>query len=79
MAASGKFLISYGLISHDSKSLRVDLQKHWIEFGRHLTMQGTQKVDVNGTIFAEYVKSMFLSCLAKVGSKREIERKEAAV
>lgn len=56
----------------------MDLHKHGIETDWHLIMQGSQKVDVNGKIFAEYIKSLFLRYVARVRSEREIEQEEAA-
>jgi hypothetical protein len=79
VAPSGKHLIPYVLTCQHSKSLRVDLQKHRIEFGQHLVVQGSQKVYVNGKIFSKYTKSIFLPYLPKSRSEREIEQQEAAL
>jgi hypothetical protein len=79
LAAGGEHLIPYVRTSQDLKSLRVDLQTHGLEFGRHLIMQGSQKACVNGKIFGEYIKSVCLPYVAKVQSEREIEREEAVL
>jgi hypothetical protein len=57
----------------------VDLQKHGIELGGHLIMQGSQKAHVNVKIFGQHVKSTFLPYAAELRSEREIEQDEAAL
>jgi hypothetical protein len=79
VAPGGEDLNPYVLTSQDSKSLRVDLQKSRIEFGKHLIMQGSQKIYVNGKISPEYIKSVFLPYITKVLSEAEIEQEEAAL
>jgi hypothetical protein len=56
VAASGGYLIPSVLTSQNSNAFRVDLQKHEIEIGKHLIMQGSQKVDMNRKIYGESVK-----------------------
>jgi hypothetical protein len=76
---SGEDLIPYVLTFQDLKSLLVYLQKNGIESGKHLIMQRSQKVYVNGKISPEYRKSVSLSYVAKVPSEAEIEQEESAL
>jgi hypothetical protein len=42
-------------------------------------MEGNQKAFMNGKTFAEDMKSVFLSYVAQIRSKRRIEQEEAAL
>jgi hypothetical protein len=59
--------------------LRVDLQKLSIEFERHFAMQGSQNACLNGKIFSDEIKSVFLRSVTKVRSEMGIEQEEATL
>jgi hypothetical protein len=77
MAVSEKHLIPYLITFQDLPALQDDSKHHAIEFGRHLIIKGNQKADVNSKTFAEYVKSVFISCVTKVRRERRIEPEES--
>lgn len=79
VAASGEHLIPYVVTSQDAESLRTDLKKRGIEFGRHLTIVRNQKPYVNSGTFADYIKSVFLPYVTRVRKEREIEEEEAVL
>jgi hypothetical protein len=79
VAARGKHQIPYVATSQDLKSLHVDLQKGSIELERHFAMQGCQKACLNGKIFADYIKSVFLPYVTKVRSERGIAQEGATL
>jgi hypothetical protein len=79
VAPGGKHPIPYVATSQDLKSLRVDLQKGSIEFERHFAMQESHKACLNGKIFADYIKSMFLPYITRVRSERGIEQEDATL
>jgi hypothetical protein len=76
VAVSGEDLIPYIITSQKSKPLEDKLKKRGIEFGLDMTITGSQKPSVKGKTFAEYIESVLLLYVAKIGNDGQIERKD---
>jgi hypothetical protein len=79
IAPSGKHVIPYVITSQKSEDLREALRKKGIEFGRHLILTKSHKPDINNKFFTEYVKSTFIPHVARMPTKRGIEKEDAVL
>jgi hypothetical protein len=65
VSAIGTWLTPYMITSHDSPSVRGQLEKHGVWFGTNLIMKSNAKPDINAEISFDDLQAIFLLNLAE--------------
>jgi hypothetical protein len=64
MPAAGESLKPYIITSPNSSPVQKQLRKHGVRFGRELILRSNHRPYVNGEIFLDFIKTVFLPYLA---------------
>jgi hypothetical protein len=79
VSAAGESLIPYIVTSQDSSRVREQLRTHGVRFDTEIILKQRAKAYLNGKIFLEYIRMVFLPNLNELRSLEEFSDEDAVL
>jgi hypothetical protein len=79
ISASGACLTPYMVSSQATRPVRQQLEASGLRFGRDLILMQRTKAYINGALFADYIRNVFLPHVARVPTQENLQEEEAVL